>query len=305
MSATPPPPAEPPAPEERRARDRAELAVAAFFGLAALAGVAAIVVYLVTDDTQLLGIALGGAFLAIAGAMVVAGLRLYPPRAVVEERPPAADPAAEREVEEAVGEAAGGISRRGLIAGAAGAAGAALGGALIVPLGSLGPFEQGESYGELPWRDGVRLVDDLGEPIAADLLAQGAFTTAFPEGADKRELASPVVVIRLGEGLDDLDAEQRAIAPRGILAFSKICTHAGCAVSLYRAPLFPERAPEPALVCPCHYSTFDVRRGGKVIFGPAGRALPQLPLRIDAGVLVAAGPLSDKPGPSYLTVRKT
>jgi ubiquinol-cytochrome c reductase iron-sulfur subunit len=287
-------------------RDRAELAAAAFLGVAAAAGIAAIVVYIVTDDTQLLGLTLGLAFLGVAGAMIVAGLRLYPPRKVVEERPPAADDVAEAEVEGQVAEAAGGISRRKLLAGAAGAAGAAIGGALVVPLGSLGPFHQGESYDDLPWQDGVRLVDDRGAPIPADLLEQGAFTTAFPEGADKRELASPVVVLRLPEGEDDLDPEQRAIAPLGILAFSRICTHAGCAIALYRTPLFPPEAPSPALVCPCHYSTFDVRKGGKVIFGPAGRALPQLPLRIgDDGILTAAGPLSGKPGPSYLTVRKT
>jgi ubiquinol-cytochrome c reductase iron-sulfur subunit len=287
-------------------RDRAELAAAAFLGVAAAAGIAAIVVYIVTDDTQLLGLSLGLAFLGVAGALIVAGLRLYPPQKVVEERPPAADEAAESEVEQAVGDAASGISRRRLLAGAAGAAGAALGGALIVPLGSLGPFQQGESFDDLPWKDGVRLVDDQGAPIPADALAPRAFTTAFPEGADKRELGSPVVVLRLPEGADDLDPEQAAIAPRGILAFSRICTHAGCAIALSRTPLFPPDAPSPALVCPCHYSTFDVRQAGKVIFGPAGRDLPQLPLRIgDDGILTAAGPLSGKPGPSHLTVRKT
>jgi ubiquinol-cytochrome c reductase iron-sulfur subunit len=287
-------------------RDRAELAAAACLGLAAAAGIAAIVVYIVTDDTQLLGIALGLAFLGVAGALIVAGLRLYPPEKVVEERLPAADEAAEAEVEQKVGEAAGGISRRKLLFGAAGAAGAALGGALIVPVASLGPFELGTDYDDLPWKDGVRLVDDEGNPLPASVVHPRAFTTAFPEGADKRELAAPVVVLRLPEGLDDLDPEQRAIAPEGILAFSRICTHAGCAIALYRSPLFPEQAPEPALVCPCHYSTFDVRKGGKVIFGPAGRPLPQLPLKIGAdGILTAAGPLSDKPGPAYLTVRKT
>jgi ubiquinol-cytochrome c reductase iron-sulfur subunit len=287
-------------------RDRAELVAAACLGLAAAAGVAAIVVYLIDADTQLLGITLGLAFLGVAGAMAAVGLRIFPAQKVVEERPPAADEAAQAAVETTVGEAAGGISRRKLLFGAAGAAGAAIGGALVVPLGSLGPFQLGESYDELPWKDGVRLVDDRGEPIPADLLEQGAFTAAFPEGADKRELASPVVVLRLPEGEDDLDPEQRAIAPRGILAFSRICTHAGCAIALYRTPLFPPQAPSPALVCPCHYSTFDVRQGGKVIFGPAGRDLPQLPLKIgDDGILTAAGPLSGKPGPSYLTVRKT
>lgn len=287
-------------------RDRAELVTAAFLALAAAAGVAAIVVYIVTDDTQLLGLAMGLAFLGVAGAMIVAGLRLYPPQRVVEERPAAANEVAEAEVEQEVGEAARGISRRGLLAGAAGAAGVALGGALVVPLGSLGPFELGEDADEIPWRDGVRLVDDDGAPIPAVLLEQGAFTVAFPEGANKRLLGSPVIVLRLGEGTGGLDAERRAIAPNDILAFSRICTHAGCAIALYRAPLFPPKAPSPALVCPCHYSTFDVRNGGEVVFGPAGRPLPQLPLRIgDDGILTAAGPMSDKPGPSYLTVRKT
>jgi ubiquinol-cytochrome c reductase iron-sulfur subunit len=294
-------------PEEQRRRDRAELATAAFLGMAALAGIAAIVVYIVDANTQALGISLGLAFLGVAGAMVVAGVRLYPAQKVVEERPVAADPPTEAEVEKEVGEAVGGISRRKLLFGAAGAAGAALGGALIVPIASLGPFELGgPDPDELPWQDGVRLVDDQGAPIPADLLQQGAFIPAFPEGADKRELASPVIVLRLPEGADQLDPEQAAIAPRGILAFSRICTHAGCAIALYRNPLFPPEAPSPALVCPCHYSTFDVRQGGKVIFGPAGRDLPQLPLKIDdQGILAAAGPLTDKPGPSYLTVRKT
>ena len=133
-------------------RDRAELAAAAFLGLAAAAGIAAIVVYIVTDDTQLLGITLGLAFLGVAGALIVAGLVLYPAEKVVEERPPAADEAAEAEVEQKVGEAAGRISRRKLLFGAAGAAGAALGGALIVPFGSLGPFELGRTTTTSPGR---------------------------------------------------------------------------------------------------------------------------------------------------------
>jgi ubiquinol-cytochrome c reductase iron-sulfur subunit len=89
--------------------------------------------------------------------------------------------------------------------------------------------------------------------------------------------------------------------PDGILAFSKICTHAGCAVSLFRYPTFAARSPGPALVCPCHYSTFDVLRDATPVFGPAHRALPQLPLEIAAdGTLRAGGPLSADPGPSWL-----
>jgi RNA-binding protein len=62
--------------------------------------------------------------------------------------------------------------------------------------------------------------------------------------------------------------------------------------------------PKPALVCPCHYSTFDVRRGAVPVFGPAARALPQLPLAVDGrGFLVADGPLSGSVGPSYLNTK--
>jgi ubiquinol-cytochrome c reductase iron-sulfur subunit len=57
-------------------------------------------------------------------------------------------------------------------------------------------------------------------------------------------------------------------------------------------------------VCPCHYSTFDVATGGTVLFGPAGRPLPQLPLLIDgARGLRAAGNFSGPVGPSWWGVR--
>ena len=98
---------------------------------------------------------------------------------------------------------------------------------------------------------------------------------------------------------------KRKPTPQGIMAFSKICTHAGCAVALYRNPKFPAVQPSPALVCPCHYSTFDPFTGGTVTYGPAGRPLPQLPLTIDAtGHLRAAGSFSAQVGPSWFNVRE-
>jgi ubiquinol-cytochrome c reductase iron-sulfur subunit len=85
------------------------------------------------------------------------------------------------------------------------------------------------------------------------------------------------------------------------MAYSKICTHAGCAISLYRSPLHPSTQPGgPALVCPCHYSTFDVLHAAHVEFGPAGRPLPQLPLAIDSqGNLRAGGAMSGPVGPAW------
>ena len=138
---------------------------------------------------------------------------------------------------------------------------------------------------------------------AADLEV-GSFLTAFARGADKEELASSLVVVRVRPEELELPADRTDWAPQGILAFSKICTHAQCAISLFRYPLFAERSPGPALVCPCHYSTFNVLDGGQRIFGPAVRPLPQLPLRIEDGTLVAAGPLSGPVGASWGRVRE-
>ncbi len=109
------------------------------------------------------------------------------------------------------------------------------------------------------------------------------------------------MVVRVDPATLRLPAERAGWAPQGILAYSKICTHAACAISLFRDPLSPSTESKgPALVCPCHYSTFDVLDGGSVEFGPAGRPLPQLPLTIDsAGVLRAAGPMSGPVGPSW------
>jgi ubiquinol-cytochrome c reductase iron-sulfur subunit len=140
--------------------------------------------------------------------------------------------------------------------------------------------------------------------MAAAGIAIGSFYTAFPEGADQEDLGSPIVVVRLHEGGLQLPPERRTWAPDGIVAYSKICTHAGCAIALYRKPTFPVVEPHAALVCPCHYSTFDPARAGAVIYGPAGRPLPQLPLLIDPqGNLRAAGNFSGPVGPSWWGVR--
>src|SRR2546430_8935553 len=117
-------------------------------------------------------------------------------------------------------------------------------------------------------------------------------------------MGAPVIVVRLKPAELRLPSDRRAWAPGGILAYSKICTHAGCAVALFRKPTFPAVEPGPALVCPCHYSTFDPTKGGNVIFGPAGRPLPQLPLAVDGkGELRAAGNFSGPVGPSWWGVR--
>src|SRR5205823_1949415 len=113
-----------------------------------------------------------------------------------------------------------------------------------------------------------------------------------------------VVLVRLPKQELKLPPENRGYDADGIVGCSKICTHAGCAISLYRSPLFQPAEPRPALVCPCHYSTFDPADGGTVTFGPAGRKLPMLPLFVDrAGHLRAAGNFDGPVGPSWWGVR--
>jgi ubiquinol-cytochrome c reductase iron-sulfur subunit len=184
-------------------------------------------------------------------------------------------------------------------------AGTALGAALITPAASLGPVFDVSSLYVTPWRRGIRLVDELGNPFRADEIEEGTFYTAYPEHADREQMGAPLVVVRLEPAELQLPDDRRGWAPEGILAYSKICTHAGCAIALYRKPTFPAVEPEPALVCPCHYSTFNVATGGQVIFGPAGRPLPQLPLEIGGGgELRAGGNFSGPVGPSWWGVRR-
>jgi ubiquinol-cytochrome c reductase iron-sulfur subunit len=182
--------------------------------------------------------------------------------------------------------------------------GAALGAAAVTPLASLGP-RIGEKVYETPWRAGKRVVDEKGEPITLDSLEPGEFLTGFPEGASLEDIGSPVIVVRLKEEELELPEDRAGSAPEGYVAYSKICTHAGCAVSMLRYPTYEPTQPAPALVCPCHYSTFNPADGGSVEFGPAGRPLPQLPLRAATdGGLEAAGGFYEPIGPSYGGIRE-
>ncbi len=293
--------------EPERTR-RAELQVAALLAAAGGLGVVFCLLYaLLPNDTQLLGLALALALLMLAGALLLGAERVAPQETDIEPRPALAEdrePEEQQAVREVV--AAGrGVSRRRLLVRAAGVASAGLGAAAVVPLASLGP-NVGQTIDTTPWRKGTALVDEQGNLVTAEDVIMRSYTTAFPQGADPRELGSPVVVVRLDPSTLRLPAERASWAPEGILAYSKICTHAGCAVSTYRTPLDESTSGlTPALVCPCHYSTFDVRRAAAVEFGPAARPLPQLPLAIRTDrVLVAAGGFSGPIGPAWWSVRR-
>jgi ubiquinol-cytochrome c reductase iron-sulfur subunit len=283
----------------------AELAVAWALLLAAAAGVGFIVVYVYGADTQWLGLALGLAFAFLAAASIVGAAQLVPQERKEEERESLDHDKDDLDIAVYVQEAGQGITRRKLLKRAGGVAGLVFVGAIVTPLASCGSFLDVEELRASVWRRGMRLVDDAGRPLTAADIAVGSMTPAFAEGADREKLDSSLIVVRLKPGELRLPAKRADWAPDGILAFSKICTHAGCAVSMFRYPLYPPHAPGPALVCPCHYSTFDPARGAEVVFGPAGRPLPQLPLEVDDnGELRAAGSFSGPVGPSWWGVRQ-
>ncbi|HIW96636.1 MAG TPA: Rieske 2Fe-2S domain-containing protein [Candidatus Corynebacterium gallistercoris] len=76
-------------------------------------------------------------------------------------------------------------------------------------------------------------------------------------------------------------------------AYSKICTHIGCPTSLFEQQT-------NRILCPCHQSQFDALQYGKPVFGPAARALPELPISVDEdGFLYAEGDFIEPVGPAF------
>ena len=197
------------------------------------------------------------------------------------------------------GAAASGLGRRSLIKRSLGAA---LGLSALSPLillRDLGPLP-GKELEKTTWKSGTYLVTDPGNRrIKASDLEVGAVAQVLPEIEDPehRKLSDiakdAVLLIRLRPQEFNLEADRLAMTHDGIIAFSKICSHMGCAVALYEQQT-------KHLLCPCHQSTFDVTRAAKVIFGPSARPLPQLDITIDQeGYLLARQPFSEPVGPSF------
>jgi ubiquinol-cytochrome c reductase iron-sulfur subunit len=282
---------------------RAEATAIALLFLASICALAFVVVYAISGNTQLLGLSLGLALVFIAASLVLIARKVIVTEELEHPYPPEEHPAEQETIEQLVEESGDPLTRRRLFKLGLGAAGGALGLAALAPAVSFGPLRTKDLYAT-PWRKGRRLVDEENRPLLAAAIEEKTFYTAFPEGADREDLAAPVVVVRLPKQALRLPHELAGYDADGIVVYSKICTHASCAISMYRVPLFAADEPSPALVCPCHYSTFDPADGGSVTFGPAGRALPMLPVRIDAeGHLRARGNFSGAVGASWAGVR--
>lgn len=325
---------------------RAEIQVAALFGLSALCTVLFVVSYFAFDigdnwhvvgklgaSTVALGGTLGLALLFIGIAIIQWARKLMGDHELVEARHPAYSEEADRrraldDLKQGFEET--GIARRPLIRNSA-----------LASLGlvSIGPLVMLRDLGTLPgdklehtiWGRGgqkITVVEDgekveievplmrisrdpIGTPILASDLEIGDLVNAQPEvlfnperyHVEPEEVEghhlqihkskASLILLRMdpadikpGKGRDDWDVS-------GIVAYSKICTHVGCPISLN------ERTTHH-LLCPCHQSTFDLADSGRVIFGPAGRPLPQLPITVDEqGYLVAQSDFTEPVGPSF------
>lgn len=301
-----------------KAADRAERQVAILFLLSAASTVLFIYSYFfISTDTFifiplmgeqnahqiLLGLGLAFSLLFIGLGAVHWAKTLMPDTEVIAHRHEFRSPDSDRDdfVKTAKeGAAAAGLGRRSLIKRSMGLAIGLVGLSPIFLLRDLGPTP-GDSLKTTSWKAGTRLVTDPGDrPIRPEDLEVGAVAQTLPElpaGTEHRALSDigkdAVLLIRLRPEDFNLDPERLSWTYQGIIAFSKICSHMGCAVALYEQQT-------KHLLCPCHQSTFDVTRAAKVIFGPAARPLPQLAITVDEeGYLIAQAPFNEPVGPSF------
>ncbi|MGV9456524.1 cytochrome bc1 complex Rieske iron-sulfur subunit [Streptomyces sp. NPDC003635] len=169
----------------------------------------------------------------------------------------------------------------------------------VVLLRDLGPLP-GTKLRHTLWSKGKLLVNmNTNEPLRPSDVVVGSLTFCKPEGLEEhdhdfqKEIAKAALMIVRIQPDDIKDKRELEWSHEGIVAYSKICTHVGCPISLY------EQQTHHAL-CPCHQSTFDLADGARVIFGPAGHALPQLRIGVnDEGYLEALGDFDEPVGPAF------
>ena len=311
-----------------KAEKRAERQVVAMFVAAMVFSVLFVVAYFslsVGDDwdtfgglgasTLALGLTLGMALLLIGTAIIHLARKLMADVEIVEMRHPAASSEADRAATiEALdtGLTEAGIARRPLVRNTMLGAVAALGLPSVVLLRDLAPGDELDisKLAHTIWAPGMRVVRDVtGTPILASEIEMGDLINAAPEALfpteenGYEEIEEPqyqvdkakgaIIVVRMNpDEIIPLEGREKWSVD-GIICYSKICTHVGCPISLY------ERTTHHVL-CPCHQSTFDLADHAKVVFGPAARPLPQLPLAVDEeGYLIAQSDFTEPIGASY------
>jgi ubiquinol-cytochrome c reductase iron-sulfur subunit len=307
-----------PAPEPGSPVEKAAVRqVALTFALAGLAAFAALVIYVgsgwflpdwqwdITESgwsalfTPLIG-ALGGLSLTLVGVgMVLFTKKLLPHETAVQDKHDGSHFDRVTTGATLVGGLHNtGLARRKLITRSLVFMGSGVGLMLLMPLGGLirNP-NTGDPLGTTSWAEGVRLLRDDGSPIRPGDQQPGSLETVFPAvPGGNRESDAATMLIRLRPEQVSVDRPRGGQEDFGYgdyVAYSKICTHAGCPVSLYEQET-------SRILCPCHQSQFDVTQGALPVFGPATRPLPQLPITVDdEGFFVARSDYIEAVGPTY------
>jgi quinol---cytochrome c reductase iron-sulfur subunit len=304
-----------------KAEKRAERTIAALFVVSFLSAVAFIVVFcgavpfqwhLPHEGSQTFRFftPLLGAFLALSLACIGIGVVLWakwlmPEEEAVQDRHDEPSPEPEQIMTSATlisGFNDLGLARRSVLKTTVVLAGGALTALPLVALvGAMIKKPNGspaQSLFHTLWAKGVPVVDLDGRRVSPDDLLPGGIETVFPGvPGGVRAGDSPTLLIRLRPGqVIKARKGQEAFQWGDYVAFSKICTHAGCPASLYEQQT-------GRLLCPCHQSQFDVLLDAKPIFGPATRSLPKLPLGVDViggkQYFVAEGDFPEAIGPAF------
>ncbi|MFF1415278.1 Rieske 2Fe-2S domain-containing protein [Streptomyces sp. NPDC058289] len=302
---------------DERAAKRSERTVALLFTLSMLATVAFIASFVILPVDKIvyifpigkvsalnfaLGVSLGAALFCIGAGAVHWARTLMSDVEVAAERHEIAAPAevkAQVMQDFADGARESAIGRRPLIRNTMFGALALLPLSAVVILRDLGPLPE-DKLRKTIWAKGKMLINqNTMEPLRPEDIVVGSLTFAMPEGLEEdahdfqTQIAKAALMIVRIQPENIKDKKELEWSHDGIVAYSKICTHVGCPISLYEQQ-------SHHVLCPCHQSTFDLSDGARVIFGPAGHALPQLRIGVnDEGFLEALGDFEEPVGPSF------
>ncbi len=307
---------------DEKAGDRQARIVATFFGLVPILAIIFVVIYFAVPKEMYIdfgplrsnaqnvgfGLTLGLALLFIGMGAVQWARQLMYDGEMMDHRHPVASSEEDRvgilkTFDEGVAES--GITRRKVLGRSLIGCGL-LALPAVVLFADLGPWPTRrrieETIATTIWAPGIRLVNDITyTPIKADEMQIGQLVNGQPENiqdfhgaqAQIEKAKASIIIVRMDPNTIKIPDSRRDWQIGGILCYSKICTHVGCPISLWEHQTHH-------LLCPCHQSTFDLGDSGVVVFGPAARSLPQLPITTDAeGYLVARGPFTVPTGPSY------
>jgi ubiquinol-cytochrome c reductase iron-sulfur subunit len=276
-----------------KAARRAELRIAACWSVTVLASIGLAWVFVAGGQTQVEGACFAAAFLGLGVGFILWARDLMPGNDVIASRGHhnvslAGD---RKAVAESLSRGVEPMARRPFLFKMLGAVGGIFGLAALFPFASLGPRVH-EDLEHTKWGVGTLAVTVDGTPIRPSDIAVNGILTVFPQG-NITDALSPTLLINLGNVPFEIPPQRIGWNIGGLVAYSKICTHAGCPASLYNVETHQ-------LICPCHQSTFDVLEDCKPVFGPAPRSLPQLPITVNAdGYVVSQSDYTQPVGPGF------